>query len=507
MDTKNQEEKIANTAMIYAIKGALEDMALSLNEFLEESQIEVIYRAKKEEIEEDFEPVTIKPYQILDLLPFLNNDESLKIFAEIVCSYEYGRRQRKMFREIREIEDAIESAKSVYVARADNLICLMDVTKLHSGCAISFGSKLLEKLAEIVLKNSGIEVIPYYDEGPFNLLPPYPTIIFDSTGVNPQGAGLRGRKGVEKTIFRLIQNAPLNSKILILASDSLLSSGALVEDVFLKHLKKIETLGRIYWPQTGAYIHLLVLVKGGRTTKNVEIVMDGVGKRVSYNDIVTTGNLIPARILANKQVKRAYYSIKHSTAIRDIAELIPSAEFIIRKNEKSGLNNYKIVRLRDVHDEILTDQLEVKSVSKDLADYTLKPWDLVVSVKGDIKRFRLAIVPEDFPNNVVLSSNLVALRFKEKEMAELVKIFLESPFGRKILESKTRGGPIPFITKAALLGIRVPEVSGVSHIIKEYNQILTETQELIKQIERKKEEGIKKIYKKIGIYLETEEIE
>ena len=92
-------------------------------------------------------------------------------------------------------------------------------------------------------------------------------------------------------------------------------------------------------------------------------------------------------------------------------------------------------------------------------------------------------------------------------MVELVKIFLESPLGQRIIEAEARGTSIPVISNKALLQIKIPEVVGITHIVKEYNKIIAEYKEQIKNIEQRKKNGIKRIYQKLGIDMELEEIE
>lgn len=91
--------------------------------------------------------------------------------------------------------------------------------------------------------------------------------------------------------------------------------------------------------------------------------------------------------------------------------------------------------------------ISVKNQLATAYKYQLQPNDVLISIVGSIGR--VAIVPPDFQNQAIPSSNLVIFRLfnPDPQAAILAGMFYKSDMGQKILADLTHGKTIPLISK------------------------------------------------------------
>ena len=91
--------------------------------------------------------------------------------------------------------------------------------------------------------------------------------------------------------------------------------------------------------------------------------------------------------------------------------------------------------------------------------YRIQPNDVLVSIVGSIGR--VAVVPPDFDQNAVPSSNIVIIRMHngDSHTAILAAMYYKSELGQSILQDLTHGKTIPLISKKAFAATPFPAIN------------------------------------------------
>lgn len=131
---------------------------------------------------------------------------------------------------------------------------------------------------------------------------------------------------------------------------------------------------------------------------------------------------------------------------------------VIRNIIESPTGKYKIINLADVQNgQLLLDNLknyETGSMKPDA--YLVRPGDLLITARGSVTK--ICCVPEDIPENILISQNFYGLRSKGMGIApRVLQLYLESPVGCYLLESIKSGTTLPLLDRRSLEELRIPK--------------------------------------------------
>ena len=131
---------------------------------------------------------------------------------------------------------------------------------------------------------------------------------------------------------------------------------------------------------------------------------------------------------------------------------------VIRNIIESPTGKYKIINLADVQNgQLLLDNLKNYEMGRTKPDvYLVKPGDLLITARGSVTK--ICCVPEDIPENILISQNFYGLRSKGMGIApRVLQLYLESPVGCYLLESIKSGTTLPLLDRRSLEELRIPK--------------------------------------------------
>jgi hypothetical protein len=133
------------------------------------------------------------------------------------------------------------------------------------------------------------------------------------------------------------------------------------------------------------------------------------------------------------------------------------------------------------------------------APYEIRPGDLLLTARGSA--LKMAVV-KDLPFPAVIGNNLICIRTGQTYDPDLLRVFLESPVGLRMLESRTRTlGLLMAISPKDLLNIPapVPPMAEQRRLAERAERAESEARRVIAQAERRREEAMAEVYGKLGI--------
>ncbi len=485
MKPTHHKEKMAAIAAKYAVKRRME--ALHLPNQGNETIVSEIYSEMTNDMEKMFGFVPDINMVLEEMKRQRTPMEDLK---DALCSYD----RRGRWKYIEDIDQFIKR-DPVFIVRAEALLCMMENPNIPEGSVLSFGYSDVPKYAEIILRDSGIGVIPFNRERPLSVVPRLKKIVFNSVGM--------GSISLRRAIENLLKNSEKGTEVLLLVTSGALGTGYhgiinQLKDYRVKRIKSFPT--PIFSPWTGAEVHILefsIEPPGER----VEIVDVDTVREIETEKLYKLDSWVPSQVLLNMEL--AGVPSDNWVSLRDVAETIPSGEFKIRR-ESEGDKEYLILRANYIKDRkidmdmLLSDKNARRKAKESLDDYLIKPGDVVMVVKGNVGK--MAIVPEKFPENVIISNNLLGIRFKDMS-PEILEIFLESEMGKKILKSKITGNILPMLKRRDLLELKIPKISKEKErkIIEKYRKIEEEYRKRVEEATKKRERDRFILYKEMGL--------
>ena len=164
------------------------------------------------------------------------------------------------------------------------------------------------------------------------------------------------------------------------------------------------------------------------------------------------------------------------------------------RSTESESGKYQVIRISDItEDGIQYDELvKVTSDVKNIDDYKASKGDLLLSIRGTTNKVGFVDKEDD---SLLFNANLIRIRTKKDYDSEWLKIYLESPMAKVLLERISRGTTIRQISLADLRDFPVPVISLEQQQLakQEYQIGIQEIQEELEKL-RQKEYNIKRAF-------------
>ncbi|MBK5077396.1 N-6 DNA methylase [Lactococcus lactis] len=128
------------------------------------------------------------------------------------------------------------------------------------------------------------------------------------------------------------------------------------------------------------------------------------------------------------------------------------------RSTESELGKYQVIRISDITEDGINygDLVKVTSDVKNVNDYKASKGDLLLSIRGTTNKVGLVDKEDD---TLLFNANLIRIRTKNDYDSEWLKIYLESPMAKVLLERISRGTTIKQISLADLRNFPVPMLS------------------------------------------------
>jgi type I restriction enzyme M protein len=147
------------------------------------------------------------------------------------------------------------------------------------------------------------------------------------------------------------------------------------------------------------------------------------------------------------------------------------------------------------------DDSHIESQVKWIKSYSVKSGDLVASSRGP---FKCAVFEADLPP-AIISGNLLVIRLKSDYDPYVLKYFLDSPLGMKMILSIQTGTTSTIINPNNLNSLLIPDIGmekqkEISKAIVEFQTTYTK---MISETEEYKEKQVSDIYSDMNINLRS----
>ncbi|MCD8158786.1 MAG: restriction endonuclease subunit S [Clostridiales bacterium] len=166
------------------------------------------------------------------------------------------------------------------------------------------------------------------------------------------------------------------------------------------------------------------------------------------------------------------------------AAVIFRGKAVKEKNPKGNIGVVNISNIGDYEIDYLSlDHIEEEE--RKISSYILKDGDLLIPARGTA--IRTAIFKEQ-PYMCIASSNVIVIRvLEEKLSATYLKLFLDSPIGRKMLTARQQGTTVMNVSYKELnnMEIPLPSIDKQKEIAEEYNKELKIYKKSIQEAENR----------------------
>lgn len=162
------------------------------------------------------------------------------------------------------------------------------------------------------------------------------------------------------------------------------------------------------------------------------------------------------------------------------------------KDCDAEVSTTRIVNISDlsegVVDHTTIKEMDVRTTKK-TEENRIKAGDVLVTLRGTDLR---AALVDDKSSGAVISSNIVALRFKETILPEIVVAWFNSLHGQQALNARSGGSTIQGMKISEMMEIRIPvppleiqrEIVDFYETIQEHRRILKREEELLESVEQ-----------------------
>ena len=177
----------------------------------------------------------------------------------------------------------------------------------------------------------------------------------------------------------------------------------------------------------------------------------------------------------------------------DVAEIFRGK--LISKKDKSG--SIGVLNISNIGDyEISFEGIDhIEESERKIGNYILQEGDLIIPARGTVMRCAV-FRPQSFI--CIASSNLIVIRTNPKMLLpEYLKIFLDSPIGRKIIISMQQGTTTINLNYKDLAGMEVPmpALSEQKKSVELYEAEYAFYRESIEKAETRWNETLQRLYK------------
>lgn len=171
------------------------------------------------------------------------------------------------------------------------------------------------------------------------------------------------------------------------------------------------------------------------------------------------------------------------------------------KLNKSKNKTHYLINLADITEEgtvIYSEDTKIEPEKKWIDLYEIEEGDLIISSRGTLTK--IAIVGKDV-KPAILSGNLLLVRLNSnKYNVNVLKFYLESPVGQKLLEGLKIGTTVSVISPKSFEELLIPKIdSNIDDIAEAIKDNKGEYVEALKLAKERYENKKKMLYNKIGI--------
>ena len=132
---------------------------------------------------------------------------------------------------------------------------------------------------------------------------------------------------------------------------------------------------------------------------------------------------------------------------------------ILRTNEAQKMGFPKFIQSTDINSPMINIENAGYVCEEDWVQYPkgrVEKGEILLEVKGDVKK--VAIVPDDFPNKILVSGTLYKFSVNEKSNKYYLAIYLSCYYGQRLKNRLVSNIATPFISKSELYTIPVPSL-------------------------------------------------
>lgn len=198
---------------------------------------------------------------------------------------------------------------------------------------------------------------------------------------------------------------------------------------------------------------------------------------------------------------------------RELENMIPLSHVVLKirrgvqlsKSKLEKLNKSKdkthyFINLADITEEgivIYSEDNKIEPEKKWIDLYEIQEGDLIISSRGTLTK--MAIVEKDV-KPAILSGNLLLVRLNSNKYdVNVLKFYLESPVGQKLLEGLKTGTTVSVISPNSLAELLIPQIDrDIDDIAEQIKDSKNEYLEALKIAEEKYEEKKKMLYNMMG---------
>lgn len=226
----------------------------------------------------------------------------------------------------------------------------------------------------------------------------------------------------------------------------------------------------------------------------------GFSETVNLNDIHNGDLVVDSYVVQDSyhfdglEVKADFNKLDRIKTLKlsEVASL--SRGFNNTRATESENGKYQVIRISDItEDGINYDELvRVTSDVKNVDDYRVEKGDLLLSIRGTTNKIGMVDKDDD---SLLFNANLIRIRANRTTDPEWLKIYLESPMAKVLLERISRGTTIRQISLQDLKNFPIPELTLEEQKLakQEYQIGLEEVQAELEKL-RQKEYNIKKAF-------------
>lgn len=238
----------------------------------------------------------------------------------------------------------------------------------------------------------------------------------------------------------------------------------------------------ILQPYTRVKTYLIILSRRFRETISMgDLIVNKEGKLVLTHQKQLQQAFLHTRedwrmeVLANKwavePVASNPHKIKHRLKLGEVAELF-RGKSIAKRDLKQG--NIYVLNISNIEEgEIVWDHLEtLRTEIRKVRRYELEEKDLVITCRGTL--YKVGIIRQ-LPYYTIVSANLMVIRCHHEVVdSEYLKMFLESPVGKQMVQTFQRGTTVINLhpDDLAELPLFLPDREDQQRLVKQYRQEL-----------------------------------
>lgn len=237
---------------------------------------------------------------------------------------------------------------------------------------------------------------------------------------------------------------------------------------------------QVLHPYTGVKTFLMIVsrrvhetVQIGELIVNTEKQLELTNPKQLQQDFLRTREDWRMELLANEwaveSVPSKRRNIKHRLKLGEVAELFRGKSIAKRELKQGSIYVLNISNIEE--GEIVWDQLEtIQSEVRKVRRYELEVGDLVITCRGTL--YKVGMIRQ-LPYFTIASANLIVIRCQHEAVeSEYLKIFLESPVGKQMVQTFQRGTTVINLhpNDLAQLSLVLPDREEQQRLVKQYRQ-------------------------------------